>query len=344
MSLSLDFYAPGAGLISSRTDWSKTSTQLIFNAGPTEESHEDRAQGEFLLFRSDWLCAEAKLASHSGIAGDCSDHCCVSFGGQAQTWTQDGVKILASEFTPAYTFLSANLSPAYVGQCTSYQRSLFFLKGAASQYLLVKDEWAGNTQPAVFHLQTLVQPAIGILSFAAVYPGATLFGVNLNMPDWTKTSVSKSVDQVTPSWRLDLPDGGANEFCVALEASPAAASGTLKSVVATPGLRGVGLGSDFAAWLTGPGPWKYVSPVPGKHYLLGLKPNTSYTVDIGGSLNMTSSSAGVLVISVGTDSRPIIVTEGSVVPPQPPTATGRTFQITVPSDGSAATIKEIPSI
>src|SRR5258708_7065800 len=142
MNLSTYLFVPGAGLVSSRTGWATTDTQFLAQAGSTLQSHQDRDAGTFALFRSDWLCPHAKLMSQSGIAQDCWDANCCSFQGpagpQSQAWTQDGVKILAQEDVPNYSFISANLAAAYLNQVTTYTRSYLFLKGANSQYLLVK--------------------------------------------------------------------------------------------------------------------------------------------------------------------------------------------------------------
>src|SRR6185369_17788334 len=111
------FYSlPGLGIASSRSGWDKDAVQLIFQAGITTESHQDRNQGTFLIYRNGWLAGCAKLGTRSGIAQEVDLHNCTQFGKNPQAWTQSGARIISQEDTPAYTFLLADLTAAYPQQ------------------------------------------------------------------------------------------------------------------------------------------------------------------------------------------------------------------------------------
>lgn len=342
------YFMPGAGVFSTRTGWGTSDTQFLAQAGPTMESHGDDASGAFMLFRSDWIAAEAKLFSHSGLSQDAIDSNTVTFGAANQTNTQNTVSFIQREDTEAYSYLQANLAPAYMGQVSTYLRSFFFLKSAGSQFLLVKDDFSGNASGATFHLQTLVKPvAFPGGKFTAGYPGATLFGLAMGGSEWKAQPVTKSADQAQLSYRLDLPDGGANQILVALEAAPppppppGSTATTLGAAITTPGLQGVALGKDFAAFMSGPGPWTYTVPSAGMQYLLGLKPSTIYIVN--GSFT-TSTPAGVMSW-MGAAGSVTISEKGVPPPPPPPPPAGRSFSVivSVPASGPpTATITELP--
>lgn len=314
------YFMPGAQLFSTRTGWGTSDTQLLLQAGQDMESHGDDATGNFMLFKSDWLCAQAKLASHSGLAQDAIDSNCITFGGANQVNTENASRITSQEGTPAYSFLQADLSPSYPGQVSAYGRSLFFLKSAGSQYLLVSDQWSGNTAPAVFHLQTLVNPFVRAGSFTATSPGASLFGQSLlpaAPPAWSTTPVFKGSDPTIPSsWRLDLADGAGSRFLIALEASTAgAASPSLGVPQHAAGLDGIPCGTQFVGFCNGPGPWTFAVSAFAAHYLVGLKPNGVYLVT-GLPGIQTASAAGIL--SFFASSGPVTVSEQVVPPPPPP--------------------------
>lgn len=314
------FSAPGAGLVSSRSGWGPDDTQVTFQCGPTLESHQDRAQGEFMLFRGNWLAGQAKLCTQSGIAQGCEDHNCLSVNASPQAWTQAGCRPLTQEDTPGYTYLKGDLAAAYPGQFSTYQREPFFVKPG---FLLVRDRFAfvNPSSKASFVLQTLAQPVLNSLPFTHDgFAAGRLFGRTVQPPLalFTSTTVKKTPDQPVPSYRLDLPDDGTGEFIVALEAGAAGQLATsFRQAVYTNGLKGIALtdGGLFAAWVTGAGPWSYPSPGSQTHYLVGLKPSTAYTVNGG---TVTSSAAGVLAYTGALPGVQVTVTEGNAAPPPPP--------------------------
>lgn len=325
MAASSTFYsAPGSGLVSSRSDWTKDATQLLFQCGPTLESHQDRAIGEFLIFRGDWLAAMAKLRTASGLSQDPIAHNVVTFGTLSQSWTQDTAKLIIQENVEgSYTYLVGDLTGAYapggVPTVGHYTRTVFFLK---PNFVLIRDEFnlinLGNTP--VFHLHTLDQPVVGITGFAATSAaaGTKLFGTAAVMCP-PAVPLKATPDQF-PTWRMDFPADTTGGFCVALEAAPVNQGTTKVTMFTPPGLRGAVLGSDMAAVVTGDLPVTYKSPAMGVHYLLGLKPSTTY--QINGSTLAPSSPAGVIILSNALVGTMITISEGNVNPPPVLTVTG----------------------
>jgi hypothetical protein len=334
------FYcAPGAGVVSTRSGWSQSDTQIVFVCGSTTQSHQDRAQGAFYLFRSDWLTATAKLRTRSGLAQGCEDSNCLSVDGKPQAWTQDQAKLVAQEETTDYTYLRGDLTGAYAGQLTGYTRELFFLK---TGYLLTRDTYSlvNLNSQVVYHLHALVNPG-SVTSGACRAGGLFVQAVHPPSPLAAVLPFRQTPDQLVPTFRVDLTADTDNDLIVALEAgTPTQPARTLGATVTAPGLKGIQCGLAFVAWLTGPGPWSYVSSVPGTHYLLGLKPRTQYSV---GRQTAVTSAAGILDFSGLSLSTPIIISEGAGPPPPPPPAiTGMldsTRQpITSAFDGTAALV------
>lgn len=343
------YIAPGTGIVSTRSDWTKDATQVLFKCGAVRQSHEDRAIPEFLIFRTSWLAGEAKLASHSGINGDALNHNCLTVDNKAQTWTEDQSKIVSQEDTPAYTYLKGDAAASYAGQLTAYTRELLYVK---PKFLLVRDLYTPllSTSKVVWHLHSLVPPGVDPTSLTTgpAFRAGALFGMAIRPWDNPFSFVNVQNDPLdAKSYRTDLLGDSSNEIIVALEAgAPTQSARTLGDVVNSGGVKGIVAGNTFAAWLTGPGPWSYTSPVSGPHILVGLKPNTLYTVSApSGGATVTSSAAGVLswssLTSAGT---PITITEGQPPPPPPvatPVVTGKKYAYTM--NNGVITLSEVGS-
>ena len=306
------FKAAGAGLISSRSDWSPTATQVVFQCGPTLLDHQDRSQGEFLIFRSEWLAAQAKLYSQSGLDQDTQDHNCLTVDGANQIYGQMGASILLDENTPSYSYVMANVAPAYGGTLKSYTREFLFLK---PNYVIVRD-LPVPTNPAshlTWNLQTLAPAILGGNTFSMTLGHSSFFGLSAG-PNFNMTQVLKTPDQSRPTYRLSLPPDPVGNFLVALETAPSSQT-TATLALQKSGLPGFICGNGFVGWAYGP--ISYTSPVSGPHLLIGLKPNTPYYIN--GSSSLTTSAAGILawnsLTPVGTT---ITITEQPVVTPPPP--------------------------
>ena len=333
-------YAPGAGIATSRRDWKPDSPYFTFQAGPTLEDHQDRAQGEFLFFQGSWLAAQAKLFTQSGICQDTQDHNCLTVDSRNQVFGQTGCRVTVQEDTAVYGYYQADLAAAYIGQLNQYQRECLFLK---SGFLLIRDTYqpVSATSQVVWHLQTLTAPT----PLPGGFQDGKLFGiqgVGVGGGPFTFTKVLKSAGQATPTYRVDWPGDTSHQFLAAL-AARADGNSPLGKAINGGGVQGIQCGGDFVAWLTGPGPWTYPSPAPGNHYLIGLKPNTAYQIAETGQpvMSRTTSAAGILAYSGAPVGAGITVAEGASPPPPPPPA-GRTFTLFVPA-GGAPVISEVPS-
>lgn len=330
---------PGSGIISSRTDWTKNAAHLLAVCGIVTESHQDRAAGEYLLFAGDWLASTAKAFSHSGIRQDAVDHNCLSVDGQRQVQTHDGCKYLAQEDTPLYTHLVMDLAAAYQGQLSAYRRELFWLK---PNLLLIRDVFtpASVTAVVTHNLNVLEQPVLDLLGgFTVVAPsGSKLFGV---AADWKFQSQQAAMDQnqTTPTYRLTLAGAGAPRYCVGLEIAPKQQAARTVTPFASTALQGMVCGNNLVAAVTLPPPLSYVSPVSGDHWLYGLKPGATYTVN---GVQWIASVAGVLHVPGPPVGQPVTIAVGAPPPPPPPPVRGRTFSIFVPNDGGPAVLNEVP--
>lgn len=303
------YVASGIGAITSRTDWTTKGTQLLAVCGTTTESHQDRAQGSFLVAAgNDWLAGQAKMLSHTGLRQDAIDHCCLTVDGARQAQTQDGCHYLQQEDTPQYTYLAMDLAGAYQGQLSAYTRELFWLKPGC---LLVVD-WPTPVNPAsilTWNLNVLDQPVVDLIGFAVVGDhGGKLFGTaGLPSKAFTSAQVPLETSQQRPSYRLTLTG---SSFVVGLEVAPASqAARTITSFTPT-GAAGMICGSSLI--LQGTVPLTYLSPVQGTHYLVTGLPSTAYSV-MGSPV--VSSPAGVLVLDGPAVGQSVTITEGAAPPP-----------------------------
>ena len=99
--------------MTSRSGWDKAATQVFMMVGLMWESHQDRAQNGFLIFRGDWLAASAKQKSHSGIAQQASLNNSITIGGQEQASDQPAGEVLHFADTAQYSYFEGDASQAY---------------------------------------------------------------------------------------------------------------------------------------------------------------------------------------------------------------------------------------
>lgn len=337
------FCADGVGLVSSRTDWTSQATQLLVAAGPTRESHQDRAQGAFLLFRNRWQAATAKLGSHSGLDQEAWDYCCLTVDGLKQAWTQDQTRIVSMEDTPLYTFLLLDLTGAYP-PLASYQRQLFFVK--AGSYLLVRDRYTpqGPASRVTAHFSTPLPASVDALGPLGerCFRADPLFGMVLSPPGRLPICGTVQNDPLdAPSFRVDVTGDALNEIAVALEAgAPGQAGRTLSGMVLGTGVTAVAAMGTLFGWVSGPPPWSYRSPIAGPQFLTGLLPGMGYQVS--GAVVM-ASIAGVLTFNAGVGAVTIAAQGGPPPPPPPPPPPKtRTFAVTLPPTGDPTIVETTP--
>jgi hypothetical protein len=283
--------ASGAGIISSRTSWETGAVQVVISAGPTRESHQDRAAG---AAGGDWLLSWAKVTSHSGIAQETQDSNCVVIGGQRQAWTQDQVTRDRLEETPQYTTVRADLTGAYTGQCSRYFREYLFVKTGT---LFVKDTLegvaAGTSVVSCSHAGRLL-PTRDASGYHLRGASAQLFALGIlpNPPSFDVVTLTADRDPGVVGYRLDLGDQSGRQFLVCYEAAPLSQVGSSwrdYDVTQMIGALSPGL---LVAWPKGAGPWSYIAPGAEKHLIMGMEPGTSYTVPGG---TATASAGGVLM-------------------------------------------------
>jgi hypothetical protein len=316
------FYSiPGVGVISSRSDWSKGAVQVLFAAGPTRESHQDRAQGAVLVSRDNqWLVGTAKLQSHSGIDQSAIDWTTLTVNGAEQVWTQDGVSILRQEDTPAYSYAMADLTAAYNGQLSVFIREILFLKPAiagSSAYLLIADGYlpVDPASSVTWHLNTPLQPVV----LGSGFQAGALFGQRLEPPTAPLATevVRLAADQAIPTYRVNIPGDASGHFLVALESASAGRAVTsMSNAMGAGGVQGLRCQTRFVAWLAGgQASWSYFSPVTGGTHLLIGTPHTVYQTPVG---PLTSSPCGILTFTGPPALVPVTITKGTTPPPPPP--------------------------
>ena len=287
--------AQGAGSLSTRNSWDAGAVQVVISAGATRESHQDRASGAFGLHAGgDWLLSWGKVTTHSGIAQETVDSNCVSINGARQTWTQDAVTQDRREDAPEFTTLRADLTGAYVGQCSKYVRETFFLKTGT---LFVRDSLegvaGGASLNAASHAGRLL-PVVDAIGYRVRGASAQLFAVGIlpDLPVFTVVPLTEGRDPGVTGYRVDLNDRGTRQLLVAYQAAPLdQQSSSWREWKLTQFTGALSL-QALVGWVQGAGPWSYIAPQTGRHYLLGLVPGTAYTVPGG---TQTASVGGVLM-------------------------------------------------
>lgn len=303
MSLPTFFSARGAGIVSSRSSWDQSAVQVVISAGLTSQSHQDRAAGAFgVAAGGEWLAGWAKTSSHSGIAQETNDSNCVTIGGARQVWTQDQAQIVAQEDGPVYSYIRADLTDAYAGQCSRYVREYVFLKPGT---FLVKDGLTGviSGVRVVFSVHAgRLRPAADALGYQVRGQRAALFvaGAMPANPAFTVVPLTNDRDPGVIGYRLDLGDQGGREFLVVFEVGPVSQTGGTWHDWEVAGLTGAVSPAGLVVWAKTPAPWTYFAPNAIRHLILGAEPGKAYTVPGGTAI---ASQGGILVFdgpSAGT--------------------------------------------
>jgi hypothetical protein len=287
--------AQGAGVVVSRSSWQIDAVLCTLSAGPTRESHQDRAAGAFgIAAGGEWLAGWAKTSSHSGIAQKTNDSNCVTIGGAEQAWTQDQARIVAQEDGPLYSYVRADLTGAYAGQCSRYVREYVFLKPAT---VLVRDVLAGviSGVRVVFSVHAgRLRPAADALGYQVRGQRAALFvaGAIPTNPAFTVVPLTNDRDPGVIGYRLDLGDQSGRQFLVVFEVAPLSQTGGTWHDWEVAGLTGAVSPAGLVVWAKTPAPWTYFAPNAVRHLILGAEPGKAYTVPGGTAI---ASAGGVLM-------------------------------------------------
>jgi hypothetical protein len=297
-TLSTGYLAQGSGWMTSRSGWDKEATQVFMMAGPMLESHQDRDENGFLIYRGDWLAATAKLNSQSGLVPQASLNNSLTIGGQEQAWGPPPAKVLHYADTPQYAYFAGDASQAYdtanQKRLHEFRRELLFLKPSR---IIVFDRVSAPDVKLLkqWHLNTLNEPTVNGNHYQASAGGSRLFGTSVLPGNGTveKQPVclgsDKPADHVRSSWRVDIAAPAGNpvdHFLNVLETAPASQTdATEVSAVRTSRgtLIGVQVGNQVVLFDTSPGqPISYQpNPVAGlEHFVLDQAPRKWYQIAV----------------------------------------------------------------
>jgi hypothetical protein len=313
------YWSQGAGWMTSRSGWDTDATQVTMMVGPTYESHQDRAQNGFMIFRHDWLAACAKLTSQSGLVQEASANNVITIGGHEQTNWQNEAKVLHFDDKDPYAYFAGEAAAAYNSPdqrlLNGFRRELLFLK---PNRVLVFDH-VNAVDPGMvkkWHLNTLNEPTVEGLSYRTTVADSTLFGRTL-FPAASRISkqpLSNGRDGAQSSWRIDVaaPTGQSeNNFLNVLEVAPAAQTAmppALPVTTSRPSLIGAQIGNQLVLFDTAPS-WTIMyqlnSTPAGEHYILDQAPGKWYRVTVQSGrgiplqeLRVQASDQGVLTFPV----------------------------------------------
>jgi hypothetical protein len=167
------YYAAGTGDVFARSSWADDATYLHFKCGPYTESHAHQDQGSFLLYKREWLAADANLVSHSGIQQGVRLHNLVRLdqGSSTIDMPYDTTSVLrALEDHPSFLYLACDATPAYDGDAAvvGVERQIVFLRpDTVVLFDRVRSSGAGVTKS--WQMSTLRTPQVA--AGTATLPG-----------------------------------------------------------------------------------------------------------------------------------------------------------------------------
>jgi len=120
-TLPTNYYAPGMGFLTNRSDWSNTATYWGIWAGPNFEAHEDQDVNGFEIWKGGWLAGNDSVWSSDGTLGQTIYHNNLTFGGLQQTWQgpdasypDQGGRCQRHEVGKDYTYFAGQGAQSYV--------------------------------------------------------------------------------------------------------------------------------------------------------------------------------------------------------------------------------------
>jgi hypothetical protein len=198
------YRAAGTGNLYLRSGWTRDATWAHFMCGPYTESHAHQDQGSFLIYKRGWLAYDQNINSHSGIVQETTVHNLVRVE-QGSTIVSQKVgaagssKLLALQDEPAWTYLAADLTPAYEGRAAvgKMQREMVWLKPDVFVVFDRVDTSAGAAR--IWQLQSPVAPTLAGRTATVSASGSTLTvhailpaAATLRTIDWKATDSDMS--------------------------------------------------------------------------------------------------------------------------------------------------------
>lgn len=313
-TLPTGYWSSGAGWLTSRSGWDTSATQVSMMVGPTLESHQDRAQNGFQIFRGEWLAISAKLTSHSGLIQEASANNSLTIGGNEQFYGQNTARVLHFADTPRYAYFSGQAASAYnkgsVNLMNDFRRDLLFLKPG----IIVVFDHVDATDPTMvkrWHLNTLNDPTVGGNSYRTSAGGSNLFGTTLLPQGFSLSKQPQnngSSGQLT-SWRIDVaapPGNNVDHFLNVLEAvSASQTTPTPVSSVQTgrSSLMGAKVGNQVVVFDVSPGSgavaYQTNSAGTEEVFILNQQPNQVYQYQVTGASGSTGAAQSVQATSQG---------------------------------------------
>ena len=333
----LSYFAPGAGVLVARSDWSADATYFGIWAGPVRESHQAREANGFKIWKGSWLAGDANIWSHSGILGETWHHNTVTIGGRAQMWVEptaaapeDGASWKAAEDTREYVVFAGQAARAYASPralradfVRDYERQLIYLR--SEDAFVVRDRVRTDRPAAVtWHLHSQSGFRVSGPAWSTGNDRWTLDGISLAPRGSTLTvqPVNESAAGTRSSVRLDATSPAAaqtfllNVVRLRRASSAPAVIATLTDAVAADALVvgnwlvAVVRDSDAGVQV------EYQAPVGALHHLVvGLRPSRQYQVVsksplavVMRQLSLPSTTAGVIRIDPMADERAFVIT------------------------------------
>lgn len=346
-----------AGTVS-RTAWQADTAALWTFCGPGRQSHQDRAQGSFLLFKGDWLAGKAGLWGGSGILRETLYHNCVrcppfdqpEFAVAEKAIQEligpyhDSPSVQAFEDTEDYSYTRMELAGAYAYYqwnddptkrihlpLAEYSREILWLK---PDRVLIFDRITATdpNQEMAWCLQT--KRPLTINSSTRAYSDQALFGKSF-LPEAALLSsvpVLQGPAGAPSSYRLEVRPPTrqkSTRFLQALytdsNAIPVARLLPLVAGAAEAGLELLGTDTHDAI-LIAPHllPLTFTTTAE-RLFVTGLVAGKTYSI-APGELAAVASGQGVCVFEGLADPGSVTLSEGAPLPPPPPELATLTVQ------------------
>jgi len=344
-ALPTSHFVPGPGILFRRSDWTTSATFFGIWAGPDEEGHQDGDVNGFLIYKGDWLAANANIYSQSGIEQATYDYNDITFGSQPliqdwqtpdSTWPLPAGQTVVQDNTSEFTYFAGQGAQAYTLDrahdgwvtkasqqvCKDYMRKLVYV---APNTFLVYDRvtLANAALSKNWHLHSPKPITVNGRNYKFDNGKYRLFGQSLLPANGTTLSTVNEMlgsGGTLSSYRLDAVTSNntaTDRLLNVFQLAPVATSSVTPAVEIT-ATSGNMDGAQVNGWVVMMGrtesvtsaTYSFTSSKTTQHLLVDLVPSTKYVIEIGSSVSTaTTDASGSLRFSAAAGTRTVKVIE-----------------------------------
>jgi hypothetical protein len=306
-NLATSYHAEGAGWINSRSGWEADAISLSFICADHLQQHQHMDQNSFVIYGSEWQGADAATYSATGLIQTTEAHNTILVDGTGQRTGAGTGRIIKYESGSNFAYMVGDAGDAYYsGQkdaggrplIETFQREIVHIK---PDHVIVFDRITpvDSTSDVTWLLHTRYQPTLNGSGLTADNGDGRLFlktalPENANISAYRETDGTHGLD----CWSAHISPGQQSrhiQFLNYLYPSSTAAGSMPEShtiYAGTDNMVGIRIGApdqDFVVMFStdpaGAPPdgsimYEVSSHSPSRNYLLGLLPDTEYSIQV----------------------------------------------------------------